>query len=192
MHSKAFLFPNLCFSLVSAVLILAHIALKNSKKNYISTFICCLCPFKEVRSKTKHKRRYKEEKSWRFVFEETSFLVFFALVLGLFMPYSLGVLIWYFYQTFVIMYNEFWLRFKPQIPPTRFAINFLFIIAKAERKVRLCVKLFEFFPRWILIRLTWNLSRFVPNSIEIPTWNFKKIILEKIFINFVQTKTIFF
>ena len=31
-----------------------------------------------------------------------------------------------------------------------------------------------FFPRWILIRLTWNLSRFVPNSVEILTLNFRK------------------
>jgi len=44
----------------------------------------------------------------------------------------------------------------------------------------LCVKLFDFFPRWILKRLTWNLSRFVPNSVKIPTWNFNK----KLFWNF--------
>jgi len=45
--------------------------------------------------------------------------------------------------------------------------------------VRLCLKLFDFFPRWILIRLTWNLSRFVPNSVKILTWNFrKKLFLE--------------
>jgi len=57
---------------------------------------------------------------------------------------------------------------------TRFAINFWFITAGVGRKVGLCVKLFEFFPRWILIRLTWNLSRFIPNSVEILTWNFRK------------------
>jgi len=31
-----------------------------------------------------------------------------------------------------------------------------------------------FFSGWILIRLTWNLSRFVPNSLEILTRNFRK------------------
>jgi len=31
-----------------------------------------------------------------------------------------------------------------------------------------------FFRVRILIRLTWNLSRFVPNSVEILTWNFRK------------------
>ena len=40
---------------------------------------------------------------------------------------------------------DFWLRFLPQIRPTSLAINFLFITAKAERKVRLCAKLFDFF-----------------------------------------------
>jgi len=54
---------------------------------------------------------------------------------------------------------EFWLRFEPQIRPTRLAIKFLSVTARAERKVRLCVKLFDFFRGWILIRLTWNLSR---------------------------------
>jgi len=65
-------------------------------------------------------------------------------------------------------------RIWAQIRPTRFSINFVFITARVERKVPLCVKLFYFFPRWILIRLTWNLSRFVPNSVQILTWNFRK------------------
>jgi len=37
-----------------------------------------------------------------------------------------------------------------------------------------CVKLFDFFRGWILIRWTSNLSRFVPNSMQILTWNFRK------------------
>ena len=69
---------------------------------------------------------------------------------------------------------EFWLVFEAQIRPTRLAINFLLITARAERKVRLCAKLFDFFRGRILIRLTWNLSRFVPYSVEILTWNFRK------------------
>ena len=40
---------------------------------------------------------------------------------------------------------EFWLRFEAQIRPTRLAINFLLITARAERKFRLCAKLFHFF-----------------------------------------------
>jgi len=36
------------------------------------------------------------------------------------------------------------------------------------------VKLIHFFLWWILIRLTWNLSRFVSNLVEILTRNFRK------------------
>ena len=72
---------------------------------------------------------------------------------------------------------EFWLRYEAQVRPTRLAINFLLIIVRAERKVRLCVKLFDFFRGRILVRLTWNLTRFVPNSVEFITWNFRKKLL---------------
>ena len=65
---------------------------------------------------------------------------------------------------------EFWVEFEPQIPPTRLAINFSFITARAERKDRLCVKLFDFFPRCIPL----NLSRFVPIPVEVPTRNLMK------------------
>ena len=55
---------------------------------------------------------------------------------------------WYFglkfFQTFVTVSVNFLLRFEPQIRPTRLAINFLFITARDERKVRLCAKLFDF------------------------------------------------
>ena len=117
------------------------------------------------------KRRYGEEKPVHFLFGK---LVSFTLGLGLTTPYSLCILVWNFYRTFAIVSTEFRLRFEPQIRPTRFEITFLFITASDGRKVGLCVKLFDFFPRWILIRLTWKLSRFVPNSVEILTWYFRK------------------
>ena len=69
---------------------------------------------------------------------------------------------------------EFWLIFDPQIRPTIYAINFLFITSKDESKVRLCVKLLDCFPKWILVHFTWNLSRFVPDSVEILTRYFWK------------------
>ena len=61
-------------------------------------------------------------------------------------------------------------------------------------KVRLCVKLFDFFFRGsILIRLTWNLSLFVPNSVEILTWNFRKKLFRENFSQiFAQTKAIIY
>ena len=117
------------------------------------------------------KRRYRVEKPRRSVFGTP---ILFTLGLGLNTPYSLGIFDWNFYQTLVIVSIKFWLRSEPHIRPTGFAVNILFITARVERKVHLCVKLFYFFPRWILIRLTWNLSRFVPNSVEILTWNFRK------------------
>jgi len=61
------------------------------------------------------KRRYSEEKPGRFVFGKP---VLFTLGLGLTTPYSLGILVWNFYQTFVTVSVEFWLRFEPQIRPT--------------------------------------------------------------------------
>ena len=88
------------------------------------------------------KRRYGEEKPGRFVFGKP---VLFSLGLGLTRPYSLGILVWNFYQTFVSVSVEFRLRFEHQILFTRFSIIFLFITARAERKVRLCAKLFVFF-----------------------------------------------
>ena len=124
------------------------------------------------------KTRYGRENPGRFVFGKP---VLFTLGHGLSMPYSLGILVWNFYQRFVTVSTEFWLRFEPQIRPTRLLINFLFIIARAERKVRLLVKLFDFFRGWILIRLTRNLSRFVKHSVEILTWNFRKNLFRKIF-----------
>jgi len=86
---------------------------------------------------------------------------------------------------------EFCLRFEPQIHPTTFAISFLFITARAERKVCLCVKLFKFFPRRILICFAWNLSCFFPNSVEILKLEFQeKTISWEFFKNFEETKTI--
>ena len=69
----------------------------------------------------------------------------FTLGLGFTTPNSLGILVLNFYQAFVTVSIEFWLRFEPHIRPTGLAINFLFVTARAERKVRLCVKLFDFF-----------------------------------------------
>ena len=124
------------------------------------------------------KRRYGEQKPWRFVFGKPPL---FTLGLGLTTPYSLGILVWNFYQKFVTTSIEFWLIFDPQFRPTRLAINFLFIIVRAERKVRLCVKMFHFFRGWKLIRMTWNLSRFVSNSVVILGWNFRKKIFRENF-----------
>ena len=132
------------------------------------------------------KRRYGGEKPGRFVFGKP---VLFTLALRLTTPYTLGVLVWNFYQTFFTVSTEVWLRFDPQILPKRLGINFWFITARTERKVCLCVKLFGFFRGRILTRLTWNLSRFVPNSVEILTWNFRKNYFGRIFHKFCANQS---
>jgi len=143
----------------------------------VLSYVVCAQVRRHVHKKIT-KRRYEGEKPGRFVFGKP---VFFTLGPGLTTPYSLGILVWNFYQTFVNVSTEFWLIFETQIRPTRLSINYLFITARAETKVRFCVKLFDFFRGWILIRLTWNLSRFVPNSVETLTWNFRKKLFRKIF-----------
>ena len=57
------------------------------------------------------KWRYGEEKAGRFVFGKP---VLFMLGLGLTTPCSFGILVWHFYQAFVIVSIEFWLTFEPQ------------------------------------------------------------------------------
>ena len=156
-----------------------RIALK--KFAWVLSYVVCTQVRRHVHKRIT-KRRYGEEKPGRFIFAKS---VLFTLGLGLTTPYSLGVLVWNFYKTFVTVSIEFWLRFEPQIRPTRLKIIFLLITDRAERKVRSCVKLFHFFHGPILIRLTWNFSRFVLNSVEIFTWNFrKKTISGEFFRNF--------
>ena len=168
-QTKVILYQKLWnFALLSAILFWVRIALK--KFGQVFSYVVCTQVRRHVHKQITE-RRYGEEKPGRFVFGKP---VLFTLGLGLTAPYSLGILVWNFYQTFVTVSAEFWLRSEPQILPTRSAINFLFVTARAERKVRLCVKLFEFFRGWMLIRLTWSLSRFVPNSVEILGWNFRK------------------
>jgi len=163
------LYKNLWnFALLSQILFCVHIAMK--KFTHVLSYVVCNQLRRHVHKQIT-KRRYREEKPGRFFSGKP---VLFTLGLGLTMPNCLGLLVWTFYQTFVIVCAEFQLGFEPQIRPTRFAINFLFITARVERRVYLCVKLIDFFSRWILIHFTWNLSHFVPNSVDILTWNFNK------------------
>ena len=136
-----------------------------------------------------HKKKIRGRKARTFWFRKTSFVHSRSGTQCALLHGSFGMK---FFETFVTVSIEFWLKLEPQIRPTRLTINFLFITVRAERKVRLCVKLFDFFRGWILIRLTRNLSRFVPNLVEILTWNFrKKLFLENFSEIFVQTKAIY-
>jgi len=190
LKTKAILYLNLWnFALLSAILFWVRIALKKftevlsyvgctqlrrhvhkqitkrrcgeEKFTEVLYYVVCTKLRRHVH-KNITKRRWGEEKPGRSVFGKP---VLFTLGPGLTTPYSLGILVWNFYQTLVIVSTEFRLRFETQIRPRGFAINFVSVTVRPERKVRLCLKLFDFFPRWILIRLTLNLSRFFPNSV---------------------------
>jgi len=136
------------FALHSADLFRVRIGLK--KITQVFSYVVCTQVRRHI-PKQITKRRYGEEKLGRFVFGKR---VLFTLGLGLTTPYSLCILVWNLYQAFDTVSVEFWLRFEPQIRPTRFAMIFLLLTDMAERKVRLFVKVFYFFPRWILIWLT--------------------------------------
>ena len=169
MQTKAILYRNLWnFALLSAIFFWVCTLLK--KFTQVLSCVVCTQVRRHVRKQIT-KRRYGEESPGRFFSGKP---VLFTLGLGLTKPYSLGILVWNFYQTFVSVSVAFWLRFENQICPTRLSINFLFITVRAERKVRLRAKLFDLFRGWILIRLTWNLWCFVPDSVEILTWNYRK------------------
>jgi len=134
------LYQNLWnFALLYAILFYVQTAMK--KFTQVLSYIVCTQLRRQFHQQIT-KRRYRGEKPRRFVFGKP---VLLTLGLGLTTPYCLSLFVWNFYQTFFIVCVEYWLRFEPQIRPTRFAINFLFITRRVERKVRLCVKLFDFF-----------------------------------------------
>jgi len=139
-QTKGTLYQNLWnFALLSEILFWVRIALKISTQ--VPSYVVCTQGRRHV-YKQITERRYGKEKPGRFVFGKP---VLFTLGLGHTTPYSLGILVWNFYQTFVTVSTEFWLRFESRIRPTGLAINFLFITARAERKVRMCVKLLHSF-----------------------------------------------
>ena len=188
LKTKAILYRNLWnFALLSAILFWIRIALK--KFTEALSYVLCTQLRRHVHQQITN-RRCKEKKPGRSVFGKQ---VLFTLGPELTTPYCLGILVWNFYQTLVSVSTEFWLRFETQTPPTGLAIKFWSVTARPERKVRLCLKLFDFFPTWIHIRLTWNLSRFVPNSVETLTWNFRKKLFRENFSEILlKTKAILY
>jgi len=114
---------------------------------------------------------YTVKKSQDVLFSETSFVhsrsgTYYALLLG------------YFGMKFLpdVRHCVYWVLAETWAPDSSQEIGNKFFIhhCKGWRNVCLCVKLFDFFRGWILLCLTRNLSRFVSNSMEILTWNFRK------------------
>ena len=138
-QTKVILYQNLWnFALLSAILFWVRTGLK--KFTQVLLYVVCTQVRRHIHKQIT-KRIYGEEKPGHFVFGKP---VLFTLDLGLTTPYSLGILVWNFNQTLVIVSTEFWLRLESQIRPKRFEKKKLFITVRGERKVRLCVKLFHF------------------------------------------------
>ena len=118
-QTKVILYQNMWnLALLSAILFWVRFALE--KFTQVLSYVVCTEVSRHF-LKQITKKRYGEEKQGQLVFEK---LVLFALGLGLTSSYTLGIVVWNFYQTFVIVSIEFWVRFEPQIRPTRFAVYF--------------------------------------------------------------------
>jgi len=130
MKTKAIIYRNLWnFTILFAILFWVRIALK--KFTQVLPYVVCTQVRRHVHKRIT-KRRYGEEKPRRFVFEKTLLL---TLGLGITTTYSFGIFVWNFYQTFATIVSiEFWQRFQPQIRPTLFAINFLFITVRGRNE----------------------------------------------------------
>jgi len=118
-QTNVILYQNLWnFTLVSEILFMLRIALK--KFTQVLSYVVCTQVRRHVHKQIT-KRRYRGEISGPFVFGKP---VLFTLGLELTTPYSLGILVWNFYKTFVTVSTEFWLKFETRIRPTKLSINF--------------------------------------------------------------------
>jgi len=186
-QTKAILYQNLWnFALLSEILFWIRIGLK--KFTQVLSYVVCTQVRSHVHKKIT-KRRYGGEKPGSFVFGRP---VLFTLSLGLTTPYSLGVLVWNFYQTFFTVSAEFSLRFEPQIRPTRLG-NFFFSSLPGLKgrfvSVGNCLIFFvgEYSSVWpeicrVLSQIQWRLLRGI----------LEKTISGEFFRNFVQTKAILY
>ena len=168
MLSKALFFPYLRnFTLVYAILLWFHIALKSSENTNSSTFICRLYSVKEARPKRKHRKRYKEEKARTFCFRENKYSSFvcywsesyYALFLGCFdlkclpdIPYCVYWVVAEIWASNSLheIFNEY----------------FIHHCHNWKEGSILCETIWSF-SNWIHVNFCWNLPRFVPNSIQI-------------------------
>ena len=101
---------------------------------------------------------------------------------------------------YALLLRYFSLKFLPDVPHRAYWVldeiwapdsshkignNFLYSSLPGHIGRFVCVwNCFDFFRGRILICLTWNLSRFVPKSMEILMWNFRKKYFGRIFQKF--------
>ena len=140
------------------------------QKTYTSTFICCLCPVKEARPKTKHKRRYREEKSGRFVLKKkTSFPGLFCSRSGIY--YALFLCCFDLIILPKILYCVYWVVVEIWVSNSFHKICNKFFIRWCQgwKECLFLCEVVWFFYNLIPICLSWNLSHFVPNYVGIVT-----------------------
>jgi len=124
------------------------------------------------------KRRYGEENPGTLCFRKTSFVHtrsgnYFALLLG------------YFCLKFLpdVRYCVCWVLAEIWAPNSSHKIGNKYFIHHFQgwKEGSFVCETVWFFCGWILIRLSWNFSRFFPNSVEILTWNFRKKVFQEDF-----------
>jgi len=158
--TKAILFQNLWkFVLLSAILFWSILSWKIPKK--ITHVLLCvfLHLTKLARPQTNHKRRFRKEKQGR---QKTNFVhsrseTYYALYPWVFWSEILTR------HSLLCVLSFGWdlsLKFVPQDLSITLRLKGMFVC------VWNCLICFFL---WISICLTWNLSRFVSNSVEIPT-----------------------
>jgi len=117
---------------------LFYVCIAFKKLTQVFSYVVCT-PVRRHVHKRITKRRYEEKKPVRFVFGK---LVLCTIGLGLTTHWVFWFEIFTWRSSMCLL--RFWLRFEPQIRPTRLARSFLLITARAERQVLSCVKLFFF------------------------------------------------
>jgi len=162
-----------------------HSVLKKSEKIHTSTFICFCTLLRRHVHKQIAKRRYRDKNPRRFVYGKPIYSLS-----GLTMRYSPDILLWNYYQTFVIVCIEFRLRFELQICPTTFAITFIHHWQSWKEGLFVCETVWFFSyvnTHPFLVKFVTFCPKFSRDSyVEFQN----KTIFGEFFINFVKTKAI--
>jgi len=196
-QTKAILYQNLWnFSQLFAIFILG---LYCAEKIHTSTPICCSHPGKEARPQKKSQKVDTRKNNQDVLFSENQFCALSVRDLLRLTP-------WVFWYEIFTRISSLWLVLTEiWVPNSSHKIwnNFFINHWHDWKEDSFVCETVWFFPRWILTRLTWILSRLVPNSVafcpkffrvlskilscfvrnsvEIRTWNFTKKLVREIF-----------
>ena len=109
------------------------------------------------------------------------------------MRYPLGVLVWNFYQAFITVFIEFWLRFEPQIRRTRLTIKFFIHHCQGWKEGSFVCETVWFFSWLNTHPFDLKYVAFCPKfSVDSYVELHEKLLRENFSEIFVQTKTILY